>query len=158
MISIDETTWEVPCDVERTADITPSEISGMMLDKTYLNDVIGTYMSYAVTLAVPPTKEYEYVQLYEILTQPVDGHRFILPYNQGMVAITARVESVKDVLVWTKTNKQYWRGVTFTAIANHPTKTMELGEVLLRGLAEVPNVTLPTGGGMVYDDLDVEYF
>lgn len=158
MISVDETSWDVPCDVQRTADVTPSKISGMMLDKTYLNDVIGTYMSYSITLAVPPSMEYQYAQLYEILTAPVDGHRFILPYNEGMVAITARVEQVKDVLVWTRTNRQYWRGISFDVIANHPTKTMELGEVLLRGLQEVPNVTLPSGGGMVYDDLDVEYF
>lgn len=158
MITIDDMTWNVPCDVQRTADITPSEISGMLLDKTYLNDVIGTYMTYAITMVVPPKQTYEYSQLYEVLTAPVDGHRFVLPYNEGMVHITGRVGSVSDRLVWTATERQYWKGVSFSVVANHPTKTMELGDVLLRGLEEVPNVTLPGGGGMAYPDYDVERF
>ncbi len=158
MIAIDDTTWNLPCNVDRSAEVMPSEISGMLLDKTYLNDVIGTYMSYDLTLAVPPANEYDYAQLYEILTEPVDGHRFLFPYNEGTVAITARVTEVRDSLVYTASERQYWKGISFSVTANHPTKTMQLGDVILRGLAEVPNVTLPTGGGMVYRNLDVEYF
>lgn len=68
MITIDGYQWPVPCDIEREAEMTPSEISGMMLDKTYFNDVLGTYMRYDVSLAVPPKLEREYDEIYETLT------------------------------------------------------------------------------------------
>lgn len=158
MITIDGKAWNVPCDVQRTADVTSSDISGMLLDKTYFNDVLGTFMSYSVSLAVPPTMEYEYAQLYEMLTEPVDAHAFLMPYNEGTIEVTARVESVQDTLVWTASQNQYWRGISFTVTANHPSKTMELGEAIARGMSAVPNVTLPSGSGRVYRTADEVYY
>ena len=146
MITIDGYEWPIPCDIDREAEVTPSEISGMMLDKSYFNDVIGTYMRYDVTLAVPPSMESDYAALYETLTNPVDAHSFVLPYNQSTVTLTARVDRVKDVLVYTKTHKQYWRGIKFTITANHPTKTISLGEVISRGKSPLPEVIgIPIG-------------
>ena len=138
MIIIDGFEWNVPCDIERVAEVTPSEISGLMLDKTYFNDVIGTFLRYDVTLAVPTTMKDEYDSLYETLTDPVDAHSFVMPYGRSTVQITARVENVQDVLVYSTTRKQYWKGVKFSAIANHPTKKMELEEVLSVGVSPFP--------------------
>ena len=152
MISIDGAEWNVPCDLERTADITPSEISGMMLDKTYFNDVLGTFLTYDVTLAVPPTMEDEYFQLYETLTDPVDAHQFVMPYNGSTVEITARVERVTDVYVLLKSKRQLWRGVKFTAIANHPTKRMNYGEIVTIGRSPVPDTPESVAGQVcIYD-------
>jgi hypothetical protein len=146
MIAIDGFQWDIPCDIDRTAEVTPSEISGMLLDKTYFNDVIGTYLSYDVTLAVPPKMTKEYETLYEALTAPVDAHTFVLPYNNSEIEITARVENVKDALIYTVSHKQYWRGVQFTAISCHPSKKMELGEVLTTGRSPFPEtVGVPIG-------------
>ena len=39
--SIDGLEWNVPCQIERTSEMTPSEISGMLLDKSYFNDVVA---------------------------------------------------------------------------------------------------------------------
>ena len=140
MISIDGAEWDVPCDIRRTADMTASEISGMMLDKTYFNDVLGTFLTYDVTLAVPPDMESEYFQIYEALTDPVDAHQFVMPYNGDTVEITARVESVRDALVYTVSRKQLWKGVEFTVIANHPTKKMNYGEVITVGRLPAPDM------------------
>ena len=146
MITIDGHVWDVPCDLERTADITPSEISGMLLDKTYFNDVLGTFMTYDVTLAVPPTMMQEYSNLYESLTDPVDAHAFVLPYNNGMINLTARVEQVRDIYVYTVSQRQYWRGMRFTVIASHPSKEMSLGEVLTIGRTPFPEeIGIETG-------------
>lgn len=138
MISIDGHEWQVPCDITRMAEMTPSEISGMMLDRTYFNDVLGTYMSYDVTLAVPPKMAGAYSTLYETLTEPIDGHSFVMPHGQGTIEITGRVESVKDVWIYTVSHKQYWKGVTFTVIANHPSKQDTLEGVLTRGRSPLP--------------------
>ena len=141
MFSIDGMTWGYPCKITRTAEMTASEISGLLLDKSYFNDVIGTYMSYDVTIAIPVGRESQYATIYEALTSPVDGHAFILPYNSGMVEITGRVASVTDDYVRLPGGGIAWKGTRFTVVANHPTKEMSLDEVITRGAAPLP------GGG-----------
>ena len=170
MITIDGYEWNVPCNLERVAEITPSEISGMLLDKSYFNDVLGTFLRYEVTLAVPPSMESDYATLYESLTDPVDAHTFVMPYNQNTVTLTARVENVTDVLVYTASKRQYWKGVKFSVIANHPTKSDELGDAIERGLSPMPEVygaaigsvyELTENGWIVYtdyEDIDEVYF
>jgi len=167
MITIDGYTWPVPCDIRREAQVTPSEISGMMLDKSYFNDVIGTFMRYDVTLAVPPTMEEEFAALYESLTAPVDGHAFVMPYGMSTLQITGRVENVRDSMVYTVSQKQYWKGVQFTVVANHPTKTETLGTVVTRGRSPLPEAaSIPVGtvlemtssGWDTVEDADGKYY
>lgn len=153
MIVIDGHRWKVPCDVGRVAEVRSSEISGMMLDKSYFNDVVGTFLSYDVSLAVPPTMEHAYDSIYEVLTDPIDGHRFIMPYGQGTIEITARVESVKDTLVYTASKRQYWKGIKFTVISNHPSKSYDLGTVIRTGRAPMPStLEVEDGSTWIYEN------
>ena len=133
---IDGTRFDLPCSVQREANMQSSELSGMLMDKTYFNDVLGTFMKYSVQIAVPIGKEDVYDQLYEMITEPVEGHIFELPYNQKTLTITARVESIQDARY-----KNTWRGIKFAIIANNPTKEMSLNEVITRGISELPNVS-----------------
>lgn len=142
--SIDGTRFNLPCSVTREADVRSSDISGMLLDKTYFNDVLGTYMKYSIQIAVPVGQEQIYSQLYEMLTEPVEGHVFVMPYNQKTLSITGRVESVAD-----RRYKTTWRGIKFDVIANNPTKEMSLDEVITRGVSELPLVT-PLDRGKIY--------
>ena len=145
MWSIDGVTWTYPCDVDRTAEIRSSDISGWMLDKGYFNDVLGSYYAYDVKISVPFGKESDYHQIYEMLTRPVDGHTFVLPYNGDTVTIPGRVETVKDK--WYRDGSgQFWQGVKFSILPNHPTKTMSLSEVLVRGRTPFPDAaSIPDG-------------
>lgn len=136
--SIDGIEWEIPCTVERTAEMTASEISGLLLDRTYFNDVIGTYMRYDLKIAVPFGYESEYNALYEIITQPVDGHSFVLPYGGGTVNVTGRVQDIKDVYVRLQ-DGIHWKGISFSVIANHPTKEYTLSQVLTIGATPLPD-------------------
>jgi len=170
MFSIDGLTWNIPCNIEREAQIKPSEISGFMLDKSYFNDVLGTYMSYTVGIAVPLNMREQYTQIYEALTNPVDGHLFVLPYNDETIEITARVISVADVYVRLPGGGNYWKGIEFTCISNYPTKTMTLGEMVVTGRAPFPSVSEPAEGaiyvytngawvpGIHYEDADERYY
>ena len=141
IFTIDGMQWTVPCKIERTAEMKPSEISGMLLDKSWFNDVLGTYMRYDVTIAVPLGMESVYAAIYEKLTEPVDGHSFVLPYNNGTVTVTGRVTNVRDVWRRTAGGGNYWAGTAFTVIANHPTKTMSLSQVLARGFSPLPEAS-----------------
>lgn len=146
MFSIDGSQWPYPCSIQRESEVTPSEISGMLLDKTYFNDVIGTYMKYTVAVVVPPSDMAAYNTLYEALTDPVDGHVFILPYNNSTVTVTGRVESVGDTYVRLPDNGKYWRGLRFTVVANHPSKVMTAQQVQQRGRAAAPSVQQAAAG------------
>lgn len=169
--TIDGLEWQYPCQITREAKLTASEISSLMLDKNYFNDCLGTWMQYTVVIAVPFGSEDEYAQIYESLTQPVDGHVFVFPYNNSTITITARVTGVTDVWVKMPGNKNYWKGTEFTVIANHPSKTMNLAQTLLRGRTPFPDLatvedgatfTYTTENGWIvtptYDDLDNVYF
>ena len=129
--TIDGIKWDFPCTIERQAEITSSEISGMMLNKTYFNDVLGTWMKYTIAIAVPKGHEADYTDIYEILADPVSYHTFILPYNyqEGGITVNGRVNVVSDVWVRLPQGKQTWRKTRFEIIANHPTKEAPLGNV-----------------------------
>lgn len=148
-ITIDGTDWNLPCKIKREAELKASEISGMMMDKSYFNDVIGTYMKYTVNLVVPVGRENAYAALYEILADPVDGHTFVLPYSQTTVTITGRIEVISDELWREEGGVKTWRKTTFTIIANHPTKTYTLGEAIQRGLTPLPQV-IDVEDGTIY--------
>lgn len=121
MITVDGTDYEFPCDITREAQIQASELSGMLLNKNYHNDPIGTYMQYTITMAIPVTMMAEYSELYEILSDPVAGHTFILPYNQSTIQINGRVETISD-RYFKKGGVAVWRGTSFVIIANEPSK------------------------------------
>lgn len=146
MLIIDGVEWTIPCDISRTSEIRASEISGQMMDGSWFNDPLGTFMRYEVTLAPNPRDMAAYYAVYEILTAPVDGHVFVLPYNGDTIEITARVESVADVYVRMAGGEVYWKGVRFTITANHPSKTEALGEVIQRGRTPMPDVSGPEVG------------
>ena len=169
--SIDGIEWSIPCQITRTAEMAASDISGVLLDKTYFNDVLGTYMKYDIAIAVPFGMEDDYTDLYETVTSPVDAHEFILPYGQTTIAITGRVASVSDQYVYMDGTRNYWKGFSFTVIANHPTKENSLGDVITRGMSPMPaHVIIPDGAIYEWDaqegtwsrieleDADEEYF
>lgn len=146
MFTIDGLTWDIPCKIERTAEIKASDISGLMLDKSYFNDVLGVYMSYTISIAVPFNMRDQYAQIYEAITNPVDGHVMVLPYNNGTITITARIASISDVYVRLAGGETYWKGISFTAVANAPSKANTLGSVVAAGRAPVPAVAAPNIG------------
>lgn len=148
MFNIDGIDWDFPCDIQRNADMTASEISGMLLDKTYFNDVLGTFMSYTVALVIPIGKEADYTELYEALTDPIGDHTFVFPYNQDTITFVGRIENVQDAYYRKLSDKTIWRKTSFTAVANHPSKTYDLGEVVARGIVNYPDAMTVDDGSV----------
>ena len=147
--SIDGIEWSYPCSIVRKADIEASDISGMMLNRTYYNDVIATYMSYDVSIAVPAGEENDYAEIYEEVTKPVPYHEFKFPYNYLANGITfnGRVENIEDTFVKIA-GGHTWRKISFEAIAVTPSKAIE-GNVLENyGLSPYPQVVSPTIGDL----------
>lgn len=141
MFTVDGMQWTLPCDIKRVAEVTASEISGMLLNKNYFNDVIGTFLQYTISIVVPFGKMSQYSKLYEILTNAVDAHSFVLPYNSGTITITGRVQNISDIYRRLRDGTTHWTGISFTVVANSPYKTHSLGEAITRGTSPLPNIT-----------------
>lgn len=126
MFKIDGVRYNMLCSIERNAEIRSSDISGFLMDKSFYNDPIGTYLSYTITIAVPVGQEVNYSDLYETLTNPVAEHSVEVPYNQGTITIKGRISTVSDRYYKdessTGTVRKVWRGTKFVITSNYPQK------------------------------------
>ena len=132
--TVDGVEWPVKCKIVRKVELKASEISGIMMDFSYLNDCIGKWMGYDLAIVCPFGKEDLYNQLHSILSDPVDGHQFVMPDGAGTLTVTARVLSLRDTL---------YEGEN----GNYPTAVYSLGELLTRGGAPMPDL----GSGEIGD-------
>lgn len=146
MFVIDGLVWDIKCEITRTTQMKDSEISGMMMNKVYFHDVIGTYIEYEIELPAPMYLQQNYATIYDLMSQPVGGHTWVLPYNEEFITLTGKVDKIKDVYVEMPGGRIYWKGTKFTISGSNPIKTMSLGEVITRGLEPVPNVMSPQIG------------
>lgn len=157
--SIDGIEWSYPCTVERTAEITASEISGLMLDKSYFNDVLGTYLKYDLRIEVPYKFEEQYTLLYETITEPTGQHDFVLPYGGDTITIQGRIENIKDVYQRTRQKDgnnwkevTHWKGIVFSVISNAPSKIADFNEeVRVRGIPPLPESNVNIGDVYIYE-------
>lgn len=146
MFMIDGILWDVPCDIEQAPDVRTSEISGLMLDGSYFNDVIGTYLNYSVKMVVPLDRRNDFYVVYNKVIEPVDGHVCSFPFENSIISITARITNIKKIWVRLAGGANYWKGITFNVVANHPSLSLSLSEVITRGRAPLPDVAQPAEG------------
>ena len=85
MFTIDGITYNVFCDIERQVEIKGSDLSGMLLNKQNYKDVLGSYIQYTISMAIPVTEMANYAELYEKLTDPVATHQITMPYNNTTI-------------------------------------------------------------------------
>lgn len=146
MFTVDGLQWSIPCEIRRVSEVRASEISGWMLNGTYFNDVLGTYLRYTVKLVVPLNDRAAFNAIYEKITDPVGHHTFTFPYNQTTVTVTAKVEQIRDVFVRLPNGGQYWKGIEFDVMSVAPTKAPTLSGAIAYGLPPLPNDVAPETG------------
>ena len=151
-LTIDGVIYDVDFEITRTAEVTASEISGLLLNGTIFKDIIGTYMQYDIRLKRPMYNQAKYAALYEKLTEPVSAHTFVLPYNETTITVVAYVEPVTDEMLKLENNTIYWKNTRFTLTSIYPTKVKALGEVIANGLPPLPSSVSPeTGDSYTWD-------
>lgn len=122
MIIIDGIKYDFPCDIDRTARIVSSDVSGMLMNNKEYNDALATYYDYSIKLAIPINKMNEYAAFFEQVSAPVDKYTFTLPYNQGYIDIVGKISSVSDRYFGTRAGVAIWRGVAIEIHALEPSK------------------------------------
>ena len=152
VLQIDGVAYDVDCEITRTAEVTASDISGLLLNGTIFKDIIGTYMQYDIRLKRPLFNRAKYAAVYEALTEPVAAHTFILPYNDTTITVVANVEPISDEMLELENHRIYWRDARFTLTSIYPTKVKTLDEVIAYGLPPMPNAVSPeTGDSYTWD-------
>lgn len=120
MFNVDGYAFNFPCSIERSVKIESSSNSGLLLSKKYFNDVIASYLSYTVKVAVPQGKESDYSRLFSILSEPKAEHYWVFPYNQTTISFNGKVDSVSDKYFRQINGKNIWRDISFTVTATEP--------------------------------------
>lgn len=146
MFTIDGIEYNVKCSIERTIELRESDISGMLMNRQMFRDVLGTFYNYDIRLEMPLKNKGRYAALIELLSEPVDGHQFVLPYNNGTLQLTGKADGVEDVWVKLPSGYTYWDGLRFTIEPNGPTKQPTLEGAIARGLTPLPDVQSPEIG------------
>ena len=114
---LDNTEYTFAVSVKRRSVVVSSDNSGMLMDGTYYNDVIGTYLEYDVSFAIPEGQQDAYVAFYEAITSPVAYHDFVLPYNNQSVVVRGRIQNISDTYMQKNSQgKVTWRNISFTII------------------------------------------
>lgn len=140
MFNIDGVEYRVKCVATRSAELRESDISGLLLNGQIFRDVLGTYFAYDIELEMPLKNKGRYANLIEQLTEPVDGHAFVLPYNTETLELTGKASDIMDVWKQLPSGYTYWDGLKFTIEPNGPTKAQSLQEAITRGLTPLPDV------------------
>lgn len=146
ILTIDGVDYDVKCRVRRQGEVRDTDISGEMMDGSYFHDVAGTYYDYEISFLYPLYDQNKYADIYEALTEPVEGHTFILPYNHSTVTLVAKVEVSDDELLELENGQQYWRALRFTLTSNAPTKEPTLDGAITRGRTPLPDIAEPSQG------------
>ena len=128
MLKVDGTTYNFPCDIDRQVTLQESDVSGMLMNKRIYHDVIGSYLSYDVTVVIPIGSEEMYAQLYDLLASPVTSHIFTFPYNQREITFEGSISQISDKLYRKVHGTQIWRNISFRVTANQPMNEGEENE------------------------------
>lgn len=140
MFTIDGVEYRVKCTATRGAEVRESDISGLLLNGQIFRDILGTYYTYDIQLEMALKNKGRYAALIEQLTEPVDGHQFVLPYNNSTFELTGKASDIEDVWKQLPSGYTYWDGLKFTIEPNAPTKQQTLSEAITRGLTPLPDV------------------
>lgn len=115
--TVDGNTYDLVYGVSRQINKRSTDLSGYMMDGSYNSDVIGTYVQYDVTMAVPSGNEAEYAALFLVL-EDKNNHEFVMPFGQGTKTFSGRVTGLSDTFVKAQGNTQIWRAIKFTVTSN----------------------------------------
>lgn len=120
MFNVDGSRFDFPCDLERSVKLESSSNSGLMLNKQYFNDVIASYVSYTVKIAIPQGQENDYARLFELLSKPVGEHLWVFPYNQTLISFYGKIDSISDKFYRKVNGRNIWRNISFSVTATRP--------------------------------------
>lgn len=124
MITIDNQTFDVGVvSLKRKADFLDSEATQRLEDGDMYRDLIGVYFNYDLKFEPGTPKNHgEYIRLWEKLTEPVEYHTVMVPYNDTVFSFVAYFAGVADELMLKQAGVNYWKNLTVNFKAKSPAR------------------------------------
>ena len=124
MIIIDNQQFDVGVvNIKRKADFLDSEATQRLENGDMYRDLIGVYFNYDIKFEPCTPENYEdYMNLWEKLTEPVEFHDVIVPYNNTTLAFRAYFSNVADEMMLKYKEKNYWKNLTVNFKSKAPAK------------------------------------
>ena len=122
MIVIDGEQFKIDVlSVKRSADFL-DKYAERLANGHLRRELIGVYFNYKLQFG-PGLDRKEYARLWDKLTEPVEFHEVTVPDEDGDYTFTAYFSNVGDELLRKKAEKNYWKNLTATFIAQKPART-----------------------------------
>lgn len=99
MLTIDGRDYDVRVvygSLERTFEILEGPNAGTSLNATRIRDIIGTAVSYSLTVEPNPANVADYDAFYEAISSPTESHTVSFPYGQTTLAFEALITGGAD--------------------------------------------------------------
>lgn len=120
MIEIDGTEYNVGISsLIRQSEFLDASAS-RSLSGTLKRKLIGVFCNYEVKFIIGVNTDYN--NLYEKLTEAVEFHTVVMPYNDTILEFEAYITTVQDQLIRSKSDRNYWGNLTVKFIAKEPYK------------------------------------
>lgn len=113
--------------LKRKFAIADGPLSGRNLQGEMIRDVIGTYYNYSLGLSCDTLSRDEYDNFYELISEPVESRKIVVPYAQSTLLFYAYITSGEDELTLMNANGNFWKGITCDFVAMRPYKLPNMG-------------------------------
>lgn len=112
--------------LSRGFEITDGGNEGYSLSGLHIRDIIGTYITYTITIDPDLMSPAEYDRLFEILLSPVDYHTVTFPYAQETISFEGEITSGSDNLALYEQGYNMWNNLSITFRSRRPIKSNEV--------------------------------
>lgn len=107
--------------IHRSFNVLDGENAGRTLDGRMQRDIIGTYYTYRLEFDSRLSDPAEYDALFEALSAPVNSHKIVVPYGQGVLEFEAYVANGEDDLSRIYRNEsRKWDNLTINFVSMEP--------------------------------------
>lgn len=124
-ITINGTWYDVRIDyntLQRTWQVISGVNAGTTMSGREIPDIIGTKISYSMTIEPNPSNRVAYDNLYDVLNAAVESVSVRVPYGQVPIVFDARVVSATDTCGGTISAQNIWKGLRVTFVPTKPQK------------------------------------
>lgn len=104
----------------RKFSIQDTDKTGRTQDGEMYRDIVGTFYNYAMTVAQMDGDADSFDSFWEAVSQPVESHVCVFPYNQSVMTQRMYITSGEQDLVSKTPTKNKWGEISINYVATSP--------------------------------------
>lgn len=104
----------------RTFSIQDTDRTGRTQDGEMYRDIVGTFYNYSMTVERMDDDADSFDSFWEAISQPVESHVCVFPYNQSIITQKMYITSGEQDLISRTRGKNQWGEIGLSYIAMSP--------------------------------------